>query len=196
MAVLLGIAFLASNWLWIIFSYIAWSRAAMAWGKDGMGPKWFTAISPRTGQPVKLLLTLLVVSEVALLYFSVFSEVLHSLSVGVMQLFSVFTLTAVAAIVFPFLKRVRPIWNLSPYRDWTLGRIPVITIAGILSLLLTGILIYGFFVNDEFEELHLWWVIINFVVWISGALWYLLWKRFHSNRGRDVRQSFTRMPPE
>ncbi|HAK46428.1 MAG TPA: hypothetical protein DCO79_10990 [Spirochaeta sp.] len=194
--ILLGFAFIASNWLWVVFSYIAWSRAAMAWGKDGIGPRWFNTNKTREGQPVLLLLVLLVLSQLALLYFSVYTEVQHSLSVGVMQLLSVFAFTAFAAIILPFSKKLRTIWNLSPYRHWTLGKIPIVTIAGILSLLLTTLLLIGFFVNDEFEELRTWWVVINIAVWIAGGLWYYIWKQIQSRRGVDLSKSFNRMPPE
>ena len=194
--ILLGLAFIASNWLWIVFSYIAWSRAAIAWGKDGIGPKWFTKMNSGSGQPVFLLLTMLVLSQLALLYFSVYSELLHSFSVGVMQLLSVFSFTAVAAVILPFNKTVRPIWNLSPYRFWKVGRVPLITIAGILSLLLTGLLIAAFFVNEEFEELHLGWVLINIAVWLCGAIWYTAWKKIQSERGLDLTKAFSQMPPE
>jgi amino acid transporter len=194
--ILLGFVFIASNWLWIVFSYIAWSRAAMAWGKDGIGPRWFIMNPKGSGQPVYLLLTMLLISQIALLFFSMNSGVLHSFSVGVMQLLSVFAFTALAAIILPYSRKAKPIWNLSPYRFWTLGKIPIVTIAGTLSLLLTGLLMIGFFINDEFEELHLWWVIINITVWISGGLWYLMWKKIQSRRGFDLSKTFSEMPPE
>ncbi len=194
--ILLGFAFLASNWLWIVFSYIAWSRAAMAWGKDGVGPKWFTINRHSNGEPVFLLLTMLVISQLGLLFFGKYSEIRYSYSVGIMQLLSVFSFTAIAAMIIPFSKKVKPIWNLSPYRFWRLGKIPIATIAGAASLLLTGLLLTGFFINEEFKELHSWWIIINIVVWISGGLWYLIWKRIQSRRGLDLSKTFNEMPPE
>ena len=194
--ILLGFAFLASNWLWVVFSYIAWSRAAMAWGKDGIGPRWFTIPPKSNGQPVLLLLVMLIISQLALLYFSVYSEIQHSFSVGVMQLLSVFAFTALAAMILPFSKKLKPIWNLSPYRFWKLGKFPISTIAGTLALLLTVLLLIGFFVNDDFEELHLWWVIINIAVWAAGGLWYYIWKKIQSQRGIDLSKSFDKMPPE
>jgi len=196
LGLLLGISFLASNWLWVVFSYIAWSRAAMAWGKDRIAPGWFTKLSGNKEQPVLLLVAMLVVSQLALIYFIIYSEVRHSLSVGVMQLLSVFAFTALGCLVFPFLKKMRPIWNLSPYRRWKLAGIPMATLAGAVSLVLTGLLLAAFFLNDEFEELHLWWVIINIIVWVAGGLWYTIWKKIQFHRGLDVRKSFTEMPPE
>lgn len=194
--ILLGFAFLASNWLWVVFSYIAWSRAAMAWGKDRIGPRWFTTNQTNEGQPVFVLLVMLIISQLALIYFSVYSGVQHSFSVGVMQLLSVFAFTALGAVILPFSNKVKTIWNLSPYRSWKLGKIPIITVAGILSLLLTVLLLVGFFVNDDFEELRFWWVIINIAVWISGGLWYFIWKKVQTRRGVDLSKSFERMPPE
>ena len=194
LGILLGFAFIASNWLWIVFSYIAWSRAAMAWGKDRVAPVWFNR-SPGGGQPV-LLFIMLIASQLALLYFSIYSGILESFSVGVMQLFSVFAFTALAAILLPFSRKLKPVWNLSPYRFWNLGRIPVAAAAGVLSLLLTGLLLAAFFINEDFEELHLWWIIINVLVWVSGGVWYLVWKKIQSQRGLDLSKTFREMPPE
>ena len=192
--ILLGVAFLASNWLWIVFSYIAWSRAAMAWGKDGMGPGWFN--HKTDGEPVFLFLLMFVISQAALLFFSIYSEVEHSYAVGVMQLLSVFAFTAIASIILPFSRKVRPIWNLSPYRSWRIGRVPVATAAGVVALLLTALLLFGFFINEEFRELRSWWVIINIAVWGAGGLWYLIWKKVQSRRGFDMSKPFKEMPPE
>ncbi len=194
--ILLGVVFIASNWLWIVFSYIAWSRAAMAWGKDGLGPRWFFKPKSKSGQPVLLLLVMLIVSQLAMLYFSSYSEQIHSFSVGVMQLFSVFSFTAAAAIILPFNKKVRPIWNLSPYREWTLLKIPIVVIAGIMSLILTVLLLTAFFINDDFQEMHLGWIIVNIAVWITGGLWYIIWKRIQTDRGIDLSSIFRKMPPE
>lgn len=166
---ILGLSFLAANWLWIVFSYIAWSRAALAWGMDRIGPRWFTRISERYGQPVPLMVIMLIVSQLAMLYFVISSHVLTSLSVGVLQLISVFSFTALSCLLFPFVRKVRHIWNVSPYRDWRVGKLPVASLAGFLALVLTILLMIGFFWNEAFNEFHLWWILINVSVWLIGG---------------------------
>ncbi|TFG64822.1 MAG: APC family permease, partial [Spirochaetales bacterium] len=107
-------SFIVADFLWISFSYIAWSRAAFSWGMDRLGPRWFTDISPRFNQPVKLMLVMLVLSQAALTQYAMNPEYLGSISVEVLQLISVFGVTAISCMIFPFTRKTKHIWEASP----------------------------------------------------------------------------------
>jgi amino acid transporter len=198
--ILLGIimagAFMVADWLWIAFSYIAWSRAAFAWGMDGLGPKWFTDISPRFGQPVKLLLAMFIASQIALTHYSFNPEILASISVEVVQLGSVFGVTCIAALIFPYVAKTSHIWNASPYKNWRVAGIPYVTIAGFIGLALVVLMIYAYYITEEFAFMHSIWTLIYVIVWGIGIAWYLLWKSKRAKEGVDVTLAFTEIPPE
>jgi len=189
-------AFLSANWLWIVFSYIAWSRAAFAWGMDRLGPHWFTRVSNRFNQPVLLLMALFIVSQIFLVRYIHAPLKVSSIAVEVLQLLTVFLVTIISCIVFPYRKRTQPIWNASPYRHWKIAGIPITTFSGVLGLILVGLLIVSYYINDAFAELHFNWTLVYMAVLVIGFLWYFLWKRLQADRGHDVTRAFHEIPPE
>lgn len=189
-------SFIVAVWLWVAFSYIAWSRAAFAWGMDRVGPRWFTDISPRFGQPVKLLLVLLIASQAAMIHYSMNPEILGAVSVEVMQLLSVFGVTAIACIMFPFVKKVKHIWNASPYKGWRIGPVPIVTIGGCIGLILVVLLVYAYYISEAYAFMHDVWTLVYIGVWLCGILWYFVWKRKRAKEGIDITLAFKEIPPE
>jgi len=189
-------SFIVAVWLWVAFSYIAWSRAAFAWGMDRVGPRWFTDISPRFGQPVKLLLLLLIASQAAMIHYSMNPEILGAVSVEVMQLLSVFGVTAIACIMFPFVKKVKHIWNASPYKGWRIGPVPIVTIGGCIGLILVVLLVYAYYISEAYAFMHDVWTLVYIGVWLCGILWYFVWKRKRAKEGIDITLAFKEIPPE
>ncbi|MCF7929458.1 MAG: amino acid permease [Spirochaetales bacterium] len=196
LGVIMAGAFLAANWLWIVFSYIAWSRAAFAWGLDRLGPRGFTRVSKHFNQPILLLSILFIASQVILIRYTHVPLKVSSIAVEVLQLLTVFLVTIISCIIFPYRSKVRPIWNASPYRHWKIGKVPVTTISGSLGLVLVGLLIVSYYINDAFSELHFSWTIIYLAVMVLGFLWYYFWKRLQADRGHDVTRAFHEIPPE
>jgi len=189
-------SFMVATWLWVACSYIAWSRGAFAWGMDRLGPRWFTDISPRFGQPVKLLLLMLIASQVAILQYCMNPEVLGAVSVEVMQLVSVFGVTAIACIVFPFVGKTKHIWAASPYKGWRVGGVPVATISGCVALALVVLLVYAYYTTEAFAFMHDAWTLVYIVVWASGIAWYFFWKQKRAKEGIDITLAFKEIPPE
>jgi len=193
---IMAASFIVAVFLWVACSYIAWSRAAFAWGMDRLGPRWFTDISPRFGQPVKLLAAMLIASQLAILQYCMNPEVLGAVSVEVMQLVSVFGVTAIACIIFPYVKKARHIWDASPYKGWRIGKVPVATIAGCIALALVGILVYAYYISEALAFMHNVWTAIYIVIWLAGIGWYFIWKRKRAKEGIDVTLAFKEIPPE
>ena len=189
-------AFIVATFMWVVVSYVAWSRAAFAWGMDRLGPRWFTDISPRFNQPIKLLLLMLVAPQIAITQYAINPEALGGVSVEVMQLVSVFGITAISAMIFPFVKKARNIWDSSPYREWKIFRIPVATIVGFISFAFVVQLVFSYYINEAFAFMHTWWTAIYVFVWIFGIVWYLIWKKVRKKDGIDVTMAFKEIPPE
>lgn len=189
-------AFIVADWLWVVFCYIAWSRAAFAWGLDRLGPKWFTDISPRFNQPVKLLLVMFVAAQIVLAHYCLNPEILGSISVEVLQLVSVFGFTAISALIFPYTKKVRHIWDASPYRNWKFLGIPMISVSGFIGLLLVLMLTVSYYINEAFAFMHTWWTLIYIGAWLFALGWYFIYKAVRARDGIDVTLAFKEIPPE
>ena len=154
-AIVASLTFLVTMlWLTVVSLLVA-QRGLFAWGMDRMGPKWFTAISPRFRSPVGMyafcagLSTFLCVA-----YWYLFPSVLSGLVASGMQLVSVFGLTAIAAIILPYRKKVSHIWDASPYKRWTVFGLPLLTIAGVVYLAYIIALLYFAFFDANTTRHH------------------------------------------
>ncbi len=193
---IMGMSFILMDFLWIPASYIFFSRGLLAWGMDRIGPRWFTDVNLRLGSPVKVLLLCFVLSQAAMTHYVLYPDILGALTVELMQLLSVFGVTAIACTIFPFVKKVRHIWDVSPYKGWRVIGIPAATIAGIVSLILVGILVWASWYPELLSDLLASWSWIYVIVWIFGLAWYFGWKSYRARQGIDVTLAFKELAPE
>jgi amino acid transporter len=183
----------------VALSYLAFPRILFAWGMDRAGPRWFTDVNPRFATPVKNHILCLVLGEAGILLYSFFQEQMSGLSVTGLEIVTVFGVTAIAAALFPYLKKVRHIWDASPYSKWKILGIPLITIGAVVNLIYLGILFYFFFFMSELGEQDLVWnsLILYGVIWAFGILWYFFWKWWNKRKaGIDVGMAYDELPPE
>ena len=194
-------SFLAFNVWWIALSYLAFPRILFAWGMDRMGPKWFTDINPRFASPVKNHILCFVLGQIMIaVYIFWQNEAMQGLAVTALEIFSVFGVTAIAALIFPYVKRSKGIWDASPYKTWKLAGIPVVTIGAIVDLIYLGILAYFFFFlpdpDKRLEGFTTNTAVLIAVTWIAGIIWYLFWKQRSKSVGVDVSMTYGELPPE
>ena len=120
---------------------------------DRMGPKWFTDINPRFASPVKNHILCFVLSQILLVIYSFSSfAVMQNVVVTGLQVTSVFLPTAIAALLFPYMKRARGIWESSPYKRWTFLDLPVVVWGALVDIAYLLILLYVFIFNDAARQ--------------------------------------------
>ena len=195
------LSFLAFNVWWIALSYLAFPRILFAWGMDRMGPKWFTDINPRFASPVKNHVLCFILGQIMIaVYIFWQNEAMQGLAVTALEIFSVFGVTAIAALLFPYVKRSKGIWDASPYKTWKLLGIPMVTIGAIVDLIYLGILAYFFFFlpdpDKRLEGFTTNTAILIAVTWIAGIAWYFFWKQRSKRVGVDVSMTYGELPPE
>ncbi len=188
---------LTSFWLMAIL-LITLSRAMFAWGMDRMGPRWFTSVNARTTTPVWNFLTYLVLCLIGLVIYRVWVPSLN-LMVGVgVFLIGAYLITGLSALVLPYRKKTRDIWNSSPYRGWKVSGIPVICIAGAVWVLYTAVLLYYQFIDPQVRSAVGGFKQLYFLVacGVLGVLWYFFWAWRSKRVGVDVRFQYQELPPE
>jgi len=193
---LMALSFILFNLWWVALSYMAFPRILFAWGMDRMGPKWFTDIDPRWATPVKNHILCFVLGEIGILLYTLWQEQMSGLSVTGMEIVSVFGVTAIAALLFPFVKKARHIWEASPYRHWRVLGIPAVTIGAVVNLIYLAILFYFFIVMPDLEGLTIGSLIFYVVIWGLGIAWYYFWKARNRQVGVDVSMTYGELPPE
>lgn len=200
--ILMAGSFVLFSLWWVALSYMAFPRILFAWGMDRVGPRWFTDIHPRWGTPIWTHLLCFALGEIGILLYAFWQNPMTGLSVTGMEIVSVFGVTAIAAALFPFMRKVRNIWEASPYRKWNILKIPVVTIGAVVNLAYLAILFVFFFLMPYFggaglEELTLGSGALYLVVWVAGILWYYIWKWWNKRQaGIDIGLAYGELPPE
>jgi len=193
----MGFSYVAFTLWWIALSYLAFPRILFAWGMDRMGPKWFTDINARWASPVKNYLVCFAIGEALLILQTLWlSSVMQNLIVTGMQVTSVFIPTAIAALLFPYVKRAKGVWDSSPYKTWMLLGVPIVVWGAILDLIYLGILLYVFVFNKAAGQFTIAGDIIMVSAWVLGIAWYFFWKQRSKAVGVDVSLTYGELPPE
>jgi amino acid transporter len=193
-----GLTFLITAFWLVVVNLLMCQRAMFAWGMDRMGPKWFTSINSRTGSPVGMLAFVAGISAfLSIAYWYLFPSVLSGLFASGMQLVSVFAVTAISAIIFPFRKRAAHIWAASPFNRWKILGAPVITIAGIVYLGYVIALLYFAFFDPKTTDITGKKFYLMIVAWALGIAWYYFWRHRSAQKGVDVdTMTYGELPPE
>jgi amino acid transporter len=193
---LMALSFILFNFWWVTLSHLAFPRILFAWGMDRMGPKWFADIDYRWATPVKNLILGFILGEIGIGLYAFRGNPMEGLSVTGLEIVSVFGVTAIAAAIFPYIKKVRNIWESSPYRKWKILGIPAVTFGGIVNLIYLVILFYFFIVMPDLEGLAIGSLILYAVIWGLGIVWYFYWKARNKRVGVDISMTFGELPPD
>lgn len=191
------LAFIAVIWLEITIAILVVGRAWLAWGLDRMGPKWFTDVSARWAQPSKNLLVTMIVFALGVIVMVLWlTNSLAGLVGGGLQFASVFLITGISGLLFPFRKGVRGIWENSPYRKWTIAGIPLVTIGAALYLVFIVAMLYYSFFEPKTRVTTGKSLFLFAAAWIAGIAWYFIWRQRSAKQGIDVSVTFGELPPE
>ena len=191
---LIGLVFILFDVLWMPISYIAFSRAAFAWGMDRLGPMWFTDVNPKYHSPVKNNILMLAMSEIGIGIYALNADTLLGIVIVALEAMSAWGVMALSGLLFPYVKRARTIWEASPYK-FRLGPIYVLTLASIMNLLFVGILLYYFFSLENLEPFSHGGLVVYIVIWAFSVTWYLYWVRHWKKQGIDLALAWKELPP-
>ncbi len=197
LAAYMGFSYVAFTLWWVALSYLAFPRILFAWGMDRMGPKWFTDINPRWASPVKNYIVCFVLGEgLLILYYTLLTNAMQNIIVTGFQVTSVFIPTAISALLFPYVKRAKGVWESSPYKTWKFLGLPVVVWGALVSFVYLGILLYYFVFNDAAKQFTMAGNIILVTAWVLGVAWYFFWKQRSRSVGVDVSMTYGELPPE
>jgi len=182
---------------YLALSYLAFPRIIFAWGMDRMGPKWFTSINPRWASPVKNYILCFVLCQVAIaLYTFWLGSYMQGLTITGMEIVSVWGVTTIAALIFPYVKRAKGIWESSPYKTWKFLGIPLVSWGAAVSLVYLGILFYFLIFTEEMRDSNGQSWILYGIIWAIGIAWYFFWAWRSKSVGVDVGMTYGELPPE
>jgi basic amino acid/polyamine antiporter, APA family len=178
----------------IIFNYIPNSRCVFAWSFDRIFPTKAAEVSDRFHSPVVATLIVAVAAEASIIGYTFFGTT-QFLGGTVMGYSATFLTTAVAAIFFPYLKRSKWMYEASPLKPRLAG-IPVMSIIGVLTVIVFGVMIYGFLTNSLFAANVPQGLVFFGALWVVGFVIYVIAYAVRSSQGVPFGAAFAELPPE
>jgi len=134
-AVLMGITYVLSPLASICVVSLYCTRSVFAWSFDRILPDRLAGVNERTGAPLPALVFVFVLGLAYLLTIHIAgTTTLETLGATVVGSSIAFILAAVGAIILPFWKKTRQIYELSPLRGKVFG-IPVLSLIGLAALI-------------------------------------------------------------
>ncbi|MEM2729139.1 MAG: APC family permease [Candidatus Korarchaeum sp.] len=197
LVIIAALSLIICDYMYIPLGYVAASRIAVAWGMDRMGPRWFSEVNPKWASPVKNLTFFFLTSEIGIaLYCSGGAVPISSLDAPSVEGLSFWGVTALGALIFPFVGKVKSIWETSPYRNWRIGPIHIISIAAIVDLINVAIIEYVYYAAPELEGITVEGLIAFIFAWTGGMLWWAYWRWRNKKEGIDIDLAWKELPPE
>lgn len=207
LALIMSIGFVFWSYTWLPGQIVNASRNLLAYGIDGVGPSWLGKVSERTHAPINALMVM-GLGSIAALWFYTRPDSPFKTLVGIFGFILSFILTSIAAIVMPY--KLKDVFENSPV-NWRLGKTPVMSIVGALSLVSTVFMAWvylkdplsglswhplheggGIFLESRSFNMFL----LNIVIFISGLAIYFVARSIQRGRGVELDATFKEIPIE
>jgi amino acid transporter len=162
---------------------------------DRLFPSWLADVSDRFRSPIKLLLIIMAVGEIWV--FLIWYTTWAALFATYLIVNALILLSMLVAILFPFLKKTRHIYESSPASKYKILGIPIITVCGIVGFVLMSVIVWYTlttpslgFANEQSE------IAMAIGLIVAGIYFYVV-KLYRKHRnGIDIELAFREIPPE
>jgi amino acid transporter len=195
LGLLIMLGFLAWGVIWVGMGTFLQPRNMMAWSFDRIAPAFLGRVHERFNTPhIGIIISFIGHFVLFLLTFVIGSFILGLSAVTGNVLFT-FIPIGLTAMLFPY-RRADIFSNQPPYITKRIGKVPVITVLGLVSLLfilLNGylFLVYPAYGANSIPSLE---VIAGIV--LLGVVWFYAFRTFRIRQGLDVFAAFREIPPE
>ncbi|MDW7981236.1 MAG: APC family permease [Thermomicrobium sp.] len=201
-AFLIGLGFVFWSYAWLPGQILNASRNLVAYAVDGLMPSALATVSPRFHTPVVSLVVMGALSIVSLAIY-VFTPYFATL-VGIFGFLLTFIMVSVSAVLLPFR---RPELFAGAPVAWRIGRIPVLSLVGGLSILACLVMQWAY-LNDPYSGISLdpstlregilgfGMFLLNIGIFLSGLLIYGIARWWRKRQGIDLSLAYREIPVE
>lgn len=194
---LIGVGFIAWNILYAALGIIGQSRISLAWSFDRIAPAFFGSVSERTHTPWKNMTFFAIGGEILLYFYAFYAPtILVSYTALIPQILTTFMLTAISAIVIPYRKKLKTVYEMSAASKYKLGSIPFISVCGVIYLGVLVAVVYYYFTNAGLGALYIPSLAVVGGVYVFGVIYFYAIRAYRMKQGLDIRLAFAELPPE
>ena len=181
----------------ILIVYFASTRIMLASSIDRVLPEKISYVNSRTHSPL-IALAISAVGCEAFLYVIIYHTSITSyFSTAGLATQIAYVMISLTAIVFPF--RKKEVFNSSPIAKYRLGRVPLLSLLGVIALLVNLYIGYVFIAGPSFTGITVpTQTSIEFVfgIFIACLVVYLIAWGARKGQGIDLSLAFGEIPPE
>lgn len=193
---LIGIGFAAWTFYYALYSILPMSRIFLVWAFDRLAPEFLGDVSDRFHAPVKSITLISALGFAALAFYAWNPRYLASFTAMIPQISTTFMFTAISAIVVPFRAKTRPFYEGSPVSKYRVGRVPFITVCGVIYAALLVTLLYYYFTIEGLGALHIPSIMALLAAYVVGTAYFYAVKWYRRRQGIDIDAAFRELPPE
>jgi APA family basic amino acid/polyamine antiporter len=172
---IIGLSLMAWTFLYIQPSLAMVSRCFFAWSIDGLAPKALKHVNRRSHVPDVSILVACLIAIAFLARFcwpgQIFSIYGSNAFIGGGTI--TFAVVALSAILFPFSKKTKRLYELSP-AQYKIGNFPLMSLCGIISLVVMLFITFLFFWRPELGVTTLPSVAFIVLLYVVGFIWYFI----------------------
>lgn len=188
----IGLGFIVYPAASLIANFVVNSRCLFAWAFDRLLPQQAAAVNSRSHSPVVAIVAVAVLGWISLAAYTFFGSV-KFLGGTTMGYISTFATTALAAVVFPYVRKT--LYEESPIKPSVFG-VPVLTIAGAGTLAMFAVMVYGFLTNDVFGANVPEGLAFFVGLWLAGLAIFLIARTVRARQGVPMDVALRALPPE
>ena len=191
------IAFSFAFWLipYAILGPASTVRMMLAWSFDRVLPAKISSVNDRFHTPVLGLVLFWILAEVAMYAVTFVSGLVTAFTMSaISQILFTFTPVAITAIILPIKKP--DLFASSPIAKYKVGKVPVLSIAGVVTLFFNLYMAYGLLSYPYLGGTSTPAIIAVLAIWLSGFVVFYVAKAYRSRQGIDLNQVYSQIPPE
>jgi len=192
-AALIGLGFFLLSVLFVPMNMILITRMIFSWAFDRVMPSKLAEVHERTHSPVNAIIAVCVIAELFLAIYT-YTPWFTTLS-GIMGCLFAYLMVGITALIFPF--KAKSIYEASPsIVRYKLGKIPAISILGVIATVYFGYVICSYLVNPLYLVNSPESLTIVFGTLIGGFIIFYLARAYRKRQGIDIDLAYAEIPPE
>ena len=194
---LIGLSLMAWTFLYIQPSLAMVSRCFFAWSIDGLAPKSFKHVNRRSHVPDIAIIVACLLGIGFLARFcwpgEIFSIYGSNAFIGGGTI--TFGVVAISAIIFPFFKKTKRLYELSPAQQ-KIGKLPLMTLWGVLSVVFMVFITFLFYWRAEMGLRTIPSIVFMVLLYVAGFVWYFVAVSISKAKGIDTSKVLGEIPQD
>jgi basic amino acid/polyamine antiporter, APA family len=183
------------NAVQVVFNVIiGWTRVAVAMSIDGALPKFVSRVNDRTHTPVVAHVIFLILGGFVMSYVYNFVPGYITLTLAVTAVATVFYIgTAFGGAIFPWSRK--EVYESSPIAKYKVGKIPVITICGLIATLFSLWMLYNYLTIPGLGVASLTSEVIMLAIFLGWTGFFFLRRWWLKRVGINLDLAYKEVPP-